>query len=202
MSVIRRLPRYYRFLSYLDNQETQRISSKKLADIMNVTASQVRQDLNCFGGFGQQGYGYSVKQLKLEIGEILGLNRQFKAIIIGAGNLGTAVAKHMHFEARGFELVGIFDKNPDLAGQILRGIEIRPDEEIESFCDSHTIDAAILCMPRNGVELVIERLYSKGIKSYWNFSHYDIASEYKDTIVENVHMSDSLMTLCYRMNQR
>lgn len=201
MSVIRRLPRYYRFLSYFDNQDVERVSSNKLAETMNVTASQVRQDLNCFGGFGQQGYGYSVKQLKNEIENILGLNNMYKAILIGAGNLGHAVAMHMNFEARGFELVAIFDKDPELKGKKLRDVEIMPDDEIDKFCKNNKVDVAILCMPQVGVESVIKRLYSNNIKNYWNFSHYDIAQAYDDTIVENVHMSDSLMTLCYRMNE-
>ncbi len=200
MSVIRRLPRYYRFLSELNEQNVERISSTKLAQIMNVTASQVRQDLNCFGGFGQQGYGYSVSQLKDEIKNILGLNNSYKAVLIGAGNLGKAVAQHMNFNRLGFELVACFDNNPAKIGQQLNKLTVMPELELESFCRKNKIDTAFLCIPKQNVENILDSLYSLGIKSYWNFSHYDISARHKDTIVENVHLSDSLMTLSYRMN--
>lgn len=200
MSVIKRLPRYYRFLSELNEQNIDRISSTQLAEIMNVTASQVRQDLNCFGGFGQQGYGYSVSQLKDEIKNILGLNNNYKAILIGAGNLGKAVAMHMNFEKVGFELVACFDSNKNKVGQKLHNLSVRHDSEIEDFLTSNHIDTAFLCIPRLCVEGVVDKLYALGIKNYWNFSHYDINAKYSDTIVENVHLSDKLMTLCYRMN--
>lgn len=200
MSVIRRLPRYYRFLSELNDQNIDKISSTKLAQIMNVTASQVRQDLNCFGGFGQQGYGYSVSQLKEEIKNILGLNNDYKAILIGAGNLGKAVAMHMNFEKLGFELIACFDNNEQKAGSKLNGITVKNESELDDFCNKNHIDTAFLCIPRVCVENVLDKLYSHGIKNYWNFSHYDINARYNDTMVENVHLSDSLMTLCYRMN--
>ena len=202
MLVIRRLPRYYRFLSELEEQHTERISSNKLAQIMNVTASQVRQDLNCFGGFGQQGYGYSVSQLKEEISNILGLNHGYKAILIGAGNFGTAVAKHLDFKKLGFELVGGFEIDQEKFGETLGDIVVRDEAEIESFCAENHVDAAFLCVPRQNVESTLERLYRLGIKCYWNFSHYDISAKYSDTVVENVHLSDNLMTLCYRMTNR
>ena len=200
MSVIRRLPRYYRFLSELNDQNIDKISSTKLAQIMNVTASQVRQDLNCFGGFGQQGYGYSVSQLKEEIKNILGLNNDYKAILIGAGNLGKAVAMHMNFEKLGFELIASFDSNEQKEGSKLNGITVKNESELDDFCNKNHIDTAFLCIPRVCVENVLDKLYSHGIKNYWNFSHYDINARYNDTMVENVHLSDSLMTLCYRMN--
>lgn len=200
MSVIRRLPRYYRFLSELNEQNVERISSTKLAEIMNVTASQVRQDLNCFGGFGQQGYGYSVAQLKDEIKKILGLNNNYSAILIGAGNLGKAVAKHMNFDKLGFELIACFDNNPNKVGEMLNDISVKADNELEDFCKHNQIDVAFLCIPKVCVEGVLDQLYSYGIKNYWNFSHYDINTRYNDTVVENVHLSDNLMTLCYRMN--
>ena len=200
MSVIRRLPRYYRFLSELNDQNIDKISSTKLAQIMNVTASQVRQDLNCFGGFGQQGYGYSVSQLKEEIKNILGLNNDYKAILIGAGNLGKAVAMHMNFEKLGFELIACFDNNEQKVGSKLNGITVKNESKLEDFCNKNHIDTAFLCIPRVCVENVLDKLYSHGIKNYWNFSHYDINARYNDTMVENVHLSDSLMTLCYRMN--
>ena len=200
MSVIRRLPRYYRFLSELNDQNIDKISSTKLAQIMNVTASQVRQDLNCFGGFGQQGYGYSVSQLKEEIKNILGLNNDYKAILIGAGNLGKAVAMHMNFVKLGFELIACFDNNEQKVGSKLNGITVKNESELDDFCNKNHIDTAFLCIPRVCVENVLDKLYSHGIKNYWNFSHYDINARYNDTMVENVHLSDSLMTLCYRMN--
>ena len=200
MSVIRRLPRYYRFLSELNDQNIDKISSTKLAQIMNVTASQVRQDLNYFGGFGQQGYGYSVSQLKEEIKNILGLNNDYKAILIGAGNLGKAVAMHMNFEKLGFELIACFDNNEQKVGSKLNGITVKNESELDDFCNKNHIDTAFLCIPRVCVENVLDKLYSHGIKNYWNFSHYDINARYNDTMVENVHLSDSLMTLCYRMN--
>ena len=199
MSVIRRLPRYYRFLSELDEQRVERISSNKLAQIMNVTASQVRQDLNCFGGFGQQGYGYSVSQLKNEIRHILGLDNSYKAILIGAGNFGTAVSKHLDFNKLGFELVGGFETDRTKFGEMLGDIIIRDEDELEDFCRANHVDAAFLCIPRQSVEQTLERLYKLGIKCYWNFSHFDISAKYSDTVVENVHLSDNLMTLCYRM---
>ena len=200
MSVIRRLPRYYRFLSELNDQKVDRISSTKLAQIMNVTASQVRQDLNCFGGFGQQGYGYSVSQLKDEIKNILGLNNDYKAILIGAGNLGKAVAMHMNFEKLGFELIACFDNNEKKVGQQLNDIYVKSETELDEFCKKNHVDSAFLCIPRVCVENVLDKLYALGIKNYWNFSHYDISAKYSDTLVENVHLSDNLMTLCYRMN--
>ena len=196
MSVIRRLPRYYRFLSELNEQNIDKISSTKLAEIMNVTASQVRQDLNCFGGFGQQGYGYSVSQLKEEIQNILGLNNNYKAILIGAGNLGKAVAK------LGFELIACLDCNEEKVGKKLNNLTIMHDSLLDEFCQSNKINTAFLCIPRVCVENVLDKLYGYGIKNYWNFSHYDIARKYSDTLVENVHLSDSLMTLCYKMNNR
>lgn len=200
MSVIRRLPRYYRFISELNDQNVDKISSTKLAQIMNVTASQVRQDLNCFGGFGQQGYGYSVQQLQKEIESILGLDKQSKAILIGAGNFGSAVANHLDFSRLGFELIACFDKDETKVGTQLGKITVRNESELEIFCSKLKIDAAILCIPKSSVEHVLNRLYNMGVKCYWNFSHYDITAKYKDAIVENVHLSDSLMTLCYRMH--
>lgn len=201
MPVIRRLPRYHRFLTELESQGVERISSNQLATIMRSTASQIRQDLNCFGGFGQQGYGYPVNQLKEEIGKILGLDKNFKAILLGAGNLGKAVATHMNFSRQGFELSAVFDKNEDIIGTMLRGITIMSDERVEEYCRDNHVDVAFLCLPRNAVKMHIDRLYALGIKNFWNFSHYDIKNDYKDVIVENVHMSDSLMTLCYRINE-
>lgn len=199
--VIRRLPRYYRYLSELEAQGVEKISSTKLADLMNSTASQIRQDLNCFGGFGQQGYGYSVASLREEIAKILGIEHKNNTILIGAGNLGRAIATHLNFEQLGFRLTAIFEKDDRLIGTMLRGIKVLPDEEIESYVKENGVDTAVLAMPKEAVEKLIDKLYGCGIRSYWNFSHYDISKKYSDAIVENVHLSDSLMTLRYMMNQ-
>ena len=200
MSVIRRLPRYYRFLSELSCEGVMRISSKQLAAKMRLTASQVRQDFNCFGGFGQQGYGYSVEQLKNEIESILGLKEPKTAVLVGAGNLGRAVAAHMAFEPKGIGLVGIFDRDKRLIGATLRNVKIESTDMLEEFCKRRRPNLAILCVPKDAAQNICKRLYSLGIRYYWNFSHYDIAADYPDAVVENVHMSDSLMTLCYRIS--
>ena len=201
IQVIRRLPRYYRYLSELDAEGIEKISSTKLASMMNSTASQIRQDLNCFGGFGQQGYGYSVTGLREEIGKILGLDQLRSMILIGAGNLGKAIATHLNFEKLGFKLTAIFEKDEHLIGTTLRDIEIMSDDKIEEYVKENQIDTAVLTMPKEAVEKIIDKLYDCGIRSYWNFSHYDISKKYMDVTVENVHLSDSLMTLSYMMNQ-
>ena len=201
MLVIRRLPRYYRYLSELEAEGVEKISSTKLAALMNSTASQIRQDLNCFGGFGQQGYGYSVSGLREEIGKILGLNEIHQTILIGAGNLGRAIATHLNFEQLGFRLTAIFEKDTKLIGTMLRGIKVLSDDEIEAYVKANDIDTAVLAMPKEAVEKMIDKLYGCGIRSYWNFSHYDISKKYHDVVAENVHLSDSLMTLRYMMNQ-
>ncbi|WP_316630677.1 redox-sensing transcriptional repressor Rex [uncultured Ruminococcus sp.] len=202
IQVIRRLPRYYRYLSELDAEGIEKISSTKLAAMMNSTASQIRQDLNCFGGFGQQGYGYSVAGLRAEIGKILGLDQLHNMILIGAGNLGKAIATHLNFDKLGFKLTAIFEKDENLIGTTLRGIKIMPDDRIESYIKENHIDTAVLTMPKEAVEKIIDKLYACGIRSYWNFSHYDISKKYLDATVENVHLSDSLMTLCYRITEQ
>ena len=201
IQVIRRLPRYYRYLSELDAEGIEKISSTKLASMMNSTASQIRQDLNCFGGFGQQGYGYSVTGLREEIGKILGLDQPRSMILIGAGNLGKAIATHLNFEKLGFKLTAIFEKDKKLIGTTLRDIKIMSDDQIEDYVKENHIDTAVLTMPKEAVEKIIDKLYDCGIRSYWNFSHYDISKKYLDVTVENVHLSDSLMTLSYMMNQ-
>ncbi len=199
-SVIKRLPRYYRFLGELKEKGIVRISSKDLSEKMGFTASQIRQDLNCFGGFGQQGYGYNIESLYNEIGNILGVNKTRKAIIIGAGNLGKAVALHMSFEERGFNIIGIFDRNPALTGQMLRGLPIRHTDGLYDFCKDNSPDVAILCIPNYAAENLAPQLVELGIKGFWNFSHYDISNNYPGVAVENVHLSDSLMTLSYHVS--
>ena len=198
--VIRRLPRYHRFLGELLDSGVVRISSRELSEKMGLTASQIRQDLNCFGGFGQQGFGYSVSELYKEIGLILGLNHSYKTILIGAGNLGRAVAAHMSFEKWGFRLIGIFDNDRAKAGQVIRGLSVHSMDSLDSFCADEKPEAAILCVPKDAAGGLSDRLYDLGIKNYWNFSHFDLAVKFNDVIVENVHLNDSLMTLCYRIS--
>ena len=202
MSVIRRLPRYYRFLNHLKKTGINRISSKELSEKMGFTASQIRQDLNCFGGFGQQGYGYIVEQLCDEIGNILGISNGYRCILIGAGNLGQAIASHLSFEAQGFRLIGIFDSDPHKIGTSLSGQMIRDVRTLDDFCKEMQPVMAVLCTPRAAVEHLSDQLYAMGIRNFWNFSHYDIAMKYSDAIVENVHLNDSLMTLCYRISDQ
>lgn len=198
--VIRRLPRYHRFLGELLDRGVTRISSRELSEKMGLTASQIRQDLNCFGGFGQQGYGYAVFELYKEIGLILGLNHSYQTILIGAGNLGRAVATHMSFEKRGFKLIGIFDNDKSKIGQTIREISVNDMDTLETFCTRNKVDVAILCVPKGAANILSDRLYALGIKNYWNFSHFDLAVKFPDVIVENVHLNDSLMTLCYRIS--
>jgi len=200
MSVIRRLPRYYRFLNQLKRDGVTRISSTELSAKLGLTASQIRQDLNCFGGFGQQGYGYIVEQLAAEIGRILGIEHNYKTVLFGAGNLGRAIASHMDFKELGFQLIGIFDVSPEKIGTIIRGTEVMDATYFEEFCKKYKPEMATLCIPRTEVEAMIDRLYPLGIHSYWNFSHYDITIKYPDAIVENVHLNDSLLTLCYQIS--
>lgn len=197
LSVIRRLPRYYRFLGDLVKSGVTRISSKELSLRMGLTASQIRQDLNCFGGFGQQGYGYNTNLLRDKIGSILGINNGNPAIIIGAGNIGRAIALNMDFANMGFDLIGIFDINEEVIGTEIRGIKIRNIDELESFCAENHPRIAVLTLPREAAPQVAERLINLGIEGFWNFSHYDFSVKYPDIAVENVHLGDSLMTLSY-----
>ena len=197
--VIKRLPRYYRFLGELRNSGMSRISSRELADKMGLTASQIRQDLNCFGGFGQQGYGYNVEQLHEEIGHILGLDRKQKAILIGVGNLGRAIANHIRFEQLGFQLFGIFDKKESFTGDIVRNLPVRNTAVMDEFCRENLPDVAILCIPKEDAMPIAEQLIKLGVRGFWNFSHEDISVKHPDVSVENVHFGDSLMTLRYRI---
>ena len=203
-SVIRRLPRYYRFLGELLEEKITKISSAELSKRMKLTASQIRQDLNCFGGFGQQGYGYNVAELREEIGRILGLDKCRKAILIGAGNLGTALALHINFHKSGCVLLGIFDSNKKIVGQDLGGLKITDIDELEDFCREYGPEIAVLCTPKSSAKELCDRLIDLGVKSFWNFSHYDLNLEYegRDIVVENVHLGDSLLTLTYRTNNR
>lgn len=197
--VINRLPRYHRFLGELLSEGVQRISSRELSERMGLTASQIRQDLNCFGGFGQQGYGYHIEQLRAEIGKILGLDKQNRAILIGAGNLGRAVASHMAFESKGFSLIGIFDKKEALKGQMIKGLPIRHIDDLDDFCRENLPSCAILCIPKADAADICNTLIGLGVKGFWNFSHCDLAVNHPNVAVENVHLGDSLMKLSYKI---
>jgi redox-sensing transcriptional repressor len=199
-SVIRRLPRYYRFLGELEDQQISKISSRELSERMHLTASQIRQDLNCFGGFGQQGYGYNVSELRKEIGRILGVDKHRKTILIGAGNLGTALAVHINFEKSGCSLIGIFDSNKKIVGNPLGKLTITDIDDLEKFCRENKPEVAVLCIPKSVTKEIVDRLAELGVRSFWNFSHYDINVEHKNIIVENVHLGDSLLTLSYGVN--
>ncbi len=198
--VIKRLPRYYRYLAELLKQGITRVSSNALSDKMKVTASQIRQDFNYFGGFGQQGYGYNVEYLYNEIGNILGLNEGYTTIIVGAGYLGHAIASHAGFKKRGFRLMGIFDNDPDKIGNEINGLTVQSTERMSDFVKKNNIDIAILTLPRNAVEETVEKLVSSGIKGLWNYSYAELKTS-DDIAVENVHLSDSLMTLSYKIKQ-
>lgn len=199
-AVIGRLPRYFRYLGELRDDGVERISSQELSELMSVTASQIRQDFNNFGGFGQQGYGYNVEFLYKEIGKILGLDKTHHLVIIGAGNLGQALGNYINFEKRGFILKGIFDKNPQLHGKKVREIEIQPMEMVEEFVRENNIDIAVLTIPKTSAVEVAEVLAANGIKAIWNFAHVDLNVP-KGIQVENVHLSDSLMKLSYNLER-
>lgn len=200
-AVIGRLPRYYRYLGDLKDSGIERISSQDLSKLMKVTASQIRQDFNNFGGFGQQGYGYNVEYLYNEIAKILGLNTKHNLIIVGAGNLGQALANYMNFERRGFIVKGIFDINPDLCGKEVRGIMIQPMEKMEEFIHENNIDIVVLTIPKDGAVKTAETLVKCNISAIWNFAHVDLNVP-DHIVVENVHLSDSLMKLSYGIGQR
>ena len=197
-AVIARLPRYYRHLGELMEEGVERISSNDLSQRMHVTASQIRQDLNNFGGFGQQGYGYNVKYLYTEIAKIMGVDRQHNLIIIGAGNLGQAIANYANFERRGVIIKGMFDVNPRLIGRVVRGVEIRGVEELEKFIVDNQVQIAALTIPKTKAPEIADRLVAAGIKAIWNFAHTDLVVP-DDVVVENVHLSESLMRLSYRV---
>lgn len=199
-SVIRRLPRYYRFLGELESNGYTRISSRELAEKMGLTASQIRQDLNCFGEFGQQGYGYNVSALKGEIAHILGIDKHTPMILLGAGNLGKALARQIDFEGKGFSLIGAFDVSPAVIGENIGGVEVMSVDTLEAFCGEHRPVAAILCVPRSAAAQLADRLVDCGVRAFWNFSHYDLRIEHKNVAVENVHLVDSLITLSYAVN--
>ena len=197
-AVIKRLPRYYRYLGELMEYGIDKISSSDLSERMNVTASQIRQDLNNFGGFGQQGYGYNVEHLYQEIGKLLGVDKKHNMIIIGSGNLGQAIANYTNFERRGFVVTGLFDKNRELHGKIVRGIKVMPMEELKDFIKDNDIDIAALTLPKTEAVKIAELVVNYGVKAIWNFAHVDLRVP-KGIVVENVHLSESLMMLSYNL---
>ena len=198
-AVVRRMPRYYRYLGELLENGVERVSSNELSKLMKVTASQIRQDLNNFGGFGQQGYGYNVRFLHDEIGKILGLDQTHNIIIIGAGNLGQAIANYGRFERLGFRTVALFDINPEVIGREIRGIRVYALDALEVFCQTHKVDIAALTMPKQTVDNTTQRLVELGIRAIWNFAHVDLDVDDENVVVENVHLSDSLMQLSYNI---
>lgn len=199
MAVIRRLPKYHRYLKELLEKDVKRISSKELSEIIGFTASQIRQDLNNFGGFGQQGYGYNVEELFYEIGKILGLNRTYNTVIIGAGNLGQALANYVSFEKFGFALKGLFDINPKMIGLKIRDIEIYDMDELEEFIIKNNIEIAYICTNRESAQVTAERMMDCNIKAIWNFAPVDIKVR-EGVVVENVHLIENLFTLSYFLN--
>ncbi len=198
-AVIRRLPRYYRYLGDLLEKDVVRISSRELSEKMKVTASQIRQDLNNFGGFGQQGYGYNVSYLYSEIGKILGLDKSYNVIIIGAGHLGQAIANYTDFEKRGFKFRALFDIDPKVIGTSIRGMDVLPMSQLESFVKENNINIAALTLPKSKAGAVASDLVSWGVKAIWNFAPTDLNLS-GDVVVENVHLAESLMRLSYNMN--
>lgn len=199
-AVINRLPRYYRYLGDLLESDITRISSKELSAKMNITASQIRQDLNNFGGFGQQGYGYNVEYLYNEIKKILGLDKLYNLIVVGGGNIGQALVNYTNFEKRGFVITAVFDVNPRLIGMTIRGVEVYDVDCMEEFVKNNNVDVAILTLPRSQAAKVANDLAKWGVKGMWNFSHVDLQVP-EDIVVENVHLTDSLMTLLYKLNE-
>lgn len=200
-AVISRLPRYLRYLGDLKDEGVERISSHDLSIRMHVTASQIRQDFNHFGGFGQQGYGYNVGYLYDEIGKILGLDHKHSMVIIGAGNLGQALANYMNFEKRGFFVKGIFDRNEEVIGKKVRNLEIQDISDLESFITDNQIEIAVLTLPKAGATEISKILVRSGITAIWNFAHVDLELP-DNVIVENVHLSESLMKLSYKLNRK
>ncbi len=198
-AVIKRLPRYYRYLGELMQEGIERISSGELSARMQITASQIRQDLNNFGGFGQQGYGYNVKHLYTEIGKILGLDKTHSVIIIGAGNLGQAIVNYTNFEKRGFVMSAMFDIDPKLIGTEIRGVPVYSMDELETYLSEHKVAIAALTLPKTAAAQAANRLVQCGVKGIWNFAHTDLMLP-GNIVVENVHLSESLMRISYRLS--
>jgi len=198
-AVIKRLPRYHRYLGELLREGKLRISSQQLSKMMNVTASQIRQDLNCFGGFGQQGYGYNVKYLYSKISELLGVNEGYLAVIVGAGNLGCALAATHMFERRGVKRIAMFDTNPKLIGTTICGMPVYSVDELESFCRREGVTIGVLSVPKEAALEVSLKMINAGVRGLWNFANMELKIDRDDVVVENIHLGDSLMKLCYEL---
>lgn len=201
-AVIRRLPRYFRYLRMLIRNGKMRVSSGELADMMHITASQIRQDLNCFGGFGQQGYGYNVSFLYAKICELLGVGAGITAVIIGAGDLGRALVRSSMFAKRGVDILSLFDVNPALIGHEFGGVTVRSMEDLESFCKQNPVSMAVLTLPKDQAKAVSDRLIAAGIKGLWNFTGEELHYDDAEIVVEEVHLGDSLMSLNYRLSHK
>ena len=201
-AVIRRLPRYYRHLSELQEDGVVRISSSGLGKSMGLTASQIRQDLFCFGGFGQQGYGYKVDSLKEEIGEILGISRGHTLVVLGTGNLGRAIIQNFRFSSNGFRLLAAFDINPDMVGAQIAGLPVYHTDEMEAFVSSRQVDVGLLTVPIAAAQQMGDRLGRGGGEGIWNFTNYELTCSQTGVVVESVHFSDSLLTLSYLISQQ
>lgn len=199
LPVIKRLPKYYRYISDMHNNGITKVSSSELATLMGTTASQVRQDFNCFGGFGQQGIGYNVEVLLAEITKLLFSESKLDTILIGTGKLGQAISGYLTAEARGYNLLCAFDKDTTKVGGDVCGVSIKNMDELKSFCMINKPQVAVLCIPRTGAKAIAPLLVELGIKGFWNFSHYDLSIDFDDITVENVHLGDSLMSLGYRV---
>ena len=200
-AVVNRLPRYYRYLRELLRQGRSRISSGELSEMMNVTASQIRQDLNCFGGFGQQGYGYNVNYLYAKISEILGVGEGYAAIVIGIGNLGRALVRNPMFEKRGVDVVGLFDSDPAKVGVTVDALTVRDTKELEAFLAGTHVDIAVLTVPKDAAPEVADRLAAAGVPGIWNFTGCELDHRLPDTVIESVHLGDSLMRLCFGLRE-
>ena len=200
-AVIKRLPRYHRYLGDLLAEGQLRISSAELSKLMNVTASQIRQDLNCFGGFGQQGYGYNIKYLHGKISELLGVTEGYSAVIVGAGNLGRALASTNMFRRRGVTRLALFDTNENIVGTEIHGIPVYHVSELEKFCLENAVDIGVLTLPKEAAAEVAETMANAGVKGLWNFANMELKLDNENVIVENIHLGDSLMTLCYEIKE-
>lgn len=201
-AVIRRLPRYYRYLDELHNKGVVRISSNTLGSRLGITASQFRQDLSCFGEFGQQGYGYNVDELRREIGRILGVDKSHRIIVVGVGNLGRALIQNFHFNDAGFLLEAAFDVSPDLAGAEVAGVPVLNVTELERFVPAHKPDVAVLTLPQSAAQQMADRLIGLGVRGFWNFTNVELSSQAENVRFEDVHFADSLLTLSYKITSR
>ncbi len=202
LPVVRRLPKYYRYLKELQNAGVTKVSSSELARMMGATASQVRQDFNCFGGFGQQGVGYDVQNLLMELERLLFHEERLDAILVGVGSLGRAISRWIANEVQGYRLLAAFDVDPALIGQTVCGTPILPVEQLAEFCANNHPQVAVLCVPREPARNLVPTLVENGIQGFMNFSHYDLSVSYPDIVVENVHLGDSMMSLGYRVREK